>query len=269
VENPIVDDAGRRLFLAGAPQRIVSLVPSLTEVVCALGAAARLVGVTRYCTDPAAIVAGLPRVGGTKNPDLARIVALEPDLVLLNTEENRKEDFDRLLAAGLAVFVSFPRTVNAAADSIERIGTALECERAGRAAAEEIRAAARAGAGGARRRRVFCPIWRNPWMSFNADTYAHDLLSRAGGDNVCAGAPERYPKVELEAVVAAAPEVILLPDEPYVFRARHRAELRAASDDPAWRAVPIHLVDGKALSWYGPRTAPALRYFRERIGSSR
>jgi ABC-type Fe3+-hydroxamate transport system substrate-binding protein len=266
MERPTIDDAGRAVALAGPPRRIVSLVPSLTEVVCALGAASRLVGVTRYCTDPADVVSRLPRVGGTKNPDLARIVALRPDLVLVNTEENRKEDFDRLAAAGLRTFVSFPRTVAQAADSVERIAAALGADDEGRALATEIRAARREAVARRRPRRVFCPIWRNPWMSFNHDTYAHDVLLCAGAENVCGEAGERYPNVDIEEVIAAGPEVILLPDEPYRFTERHRQELPALSDSPAWRAAPVHLVDGKALSWYGPRTAAALRYFAEKMG---
>ena len=125
--------------------------------------------------------------------------------------------------------------------------------------ADEIHAALAAASPPASRR-VFCPIWRNPWMSFNRDTYAHDVLLRAGGENVCAAESERYPNVDIDAILAAAPEVILLPDEPYRFAERHRQELRALID-----SARIHLVDGKALSWYGPRTAAAVKYFREKL----
>jgi ABC-type Fe3+-hydroxamate transport system substrate-binding protein len=260
MEGPIIDDAGRTVALERPPRRIVSLVPSLTEVVCALGAAERLIGVTRYCTDPVEVVRRVPRVGGTKNPDISRIVALDPDLVLVNSEENRKKDFDLLHAAGLRTFVSFPRTVAEAAESIERIGLALGLADEGRRLAAEIQAALDAAAPSAPRR-VFCPIWRNPWMSFNRDTYAHDVLLRAGGENVCAAESERYPNVDIDAIIAAAPEVILLPDEPFHFTERHRQELRRMSG-----SASIHLVDGKALSWYGPRTAAAVKYFRQKIG---
>ena len=99
-------------------------------------------------------------------------------------------------------------------------------------------------------------------MSFNRDTYADDVLRLAGGDNVCADAAERYPRVDLERIAAAQPEVVLLPDEPYRFAARHRRHLTALGDTPAVRRGRVHLVDGKALTWYGPRTADALRYFR-------
>jgi ABC-type Fe3+-hydroxamate transport system substrate-binding protein len=259
----LVDDLGRPLSLAAAPRRIVSLVPSLTELVCDLGCGERLVAVTRYCTEPAAVVAGLPKVGGTKTPDLEALGALRPDLVLLNAEENRREDLAALAAAGLPVFVSFPRTVAETVAAVARLGAALHAPVPAGALAVRIEAALTAARPAALARvRVFCPIWRRPWMSFNADTYAHDVLAVCGGDNVCAASPERYPRVELGDVAAADPEVVLLPDEPYPFADRHRSALGALRTTGAWRDQRIHLVDGKALSWYGRRTITALPYFR-------
>lgn len=259
------DDLGRRLAFAAPPHRIVSLVPSLTELVCALGRGDRLVGVTRYCTDPPALVAALPKLGGTKNPDVERIVALKPELVLVNAEENRHQDFQALMSAGLTVLVSFPRTLEGSERTIERVGEAIDAAAPASAMAAEI-AASRSEAP-RRRVRVFCPIWRKPWMSFNRDTYADDLLRCAGADNVCADRPERYPVVDLDAIARADPQVILLPDEPYPFAERHRASLGRLSGTSAWRDGLVRLVDGKALSWYGPRTVPALRAFRRLLGA--
>jgi len=254
------DDLARRLLLAAPPQRIVSLVPSLTELVCALGCAERLVGVTRYCTDPPEVVAAVQRVGGTKNPDLDRILRLAPDLVLVNSEENRHEDFQGLSAAGLSLFVSFPRTLEAVAGSVVRLAAALGAETAAASMVIEIEEARQSVP--LRRARVFCPIWRKPWMSFNRDTYGHDLLLCAGGENVCAGYGERYPIVDLAAVAQADPEVVLLPSEPYPFGERHRGLLGALDDTATGRTGRIHLVDGRDLFWYGPRTAPAVRTLR-------
>lgn len=257
----IVDDLGRQLELA-PPQRIVSLVPSVTELLCDLGAAERLVGVTRFCTEPAAVVAGLPRVGGTKTADCDAITALRPDLVVMNSEENERAHFTALEAAGQSIFVSYPTTVAAAARGIERLGRALGAERIAQQMAQRIDATLAALQGAAAPPvRVFCPIWRKPWMSFNADTYCHDLLASAGGENPCAGAAARYPVVELEAIHAADPQVILLPDEPYPFAERHLESLAALHGTSAWRAGRVHLVDGKALSWYGRRTVAGLEEF--------
>jgi ABC-type hemin transport system substrate-binding protein len=255
----LTDDLGRRVELATPPHRIVSLVPSLTELVCSLGRADRLVGVTRYCIEPAEVVATLPAVGGTKNPDLRGIIDLRPELVLANAEENRREDFQALVDAGVTVWVSFPTTLETAAASIVGVGEAIDARPEAAALAAAI-AAGSAGRGG--RARVFCPIWRKPWMSFNRDTYAHDLLRCAGGDNVCAGEAQRYPMVDLEAVARADPEVVLLPSEPYPFAERHLAYLGPLAQTAALRDRRVHLIDGKALSWYGPRTVPALGFLR-------
>jgi ABC-type Fe3+-hydroxamate transport system substrate-binding protein len=263
VQRPIVDDAGRPVRSDEAPHRVVSLVPNLTELVCCLGAAADLVGVTRYCTEPAPVVASLPKLGGTKNPDVAAVVALRPDLVLVNAEENRREDFERLRDAGLRLFVSFPRSVEAAARSIENLGVVLHrAENARRLGAEIDRALAELAAEGPPRCRYFCPIWRKPWMTFNRDTFPHDLLRHAGGENVCGDAATRYPEVDLEELASRRPEIVLLPDEPYPFSEKHLDRLEALAETPACRRGRVHLVDGKALWWYGPRTPGSLRAFR-------
>lgn len=257
----VEDDAGRWLALLAPPARIVSLVPSVTELLCHLGAASRLVGVTRFCTEPAAALVSVARIGGTKTPDCERIVALSPDLVVVNSEENQRQDFERLVAAGITVLVSFPTTVAAAAVSIRRLGRAVDAESCAETLAGAIDDALQVRVAPPPRR-IFCPIWRSPWMSFNGDTYCSDVLGHAGGVNLCATAPRRYPEVTLDAIAAAAPDVILLPDEPYAFSARHFEVLAPLHGTPAWRRGRVHLVDGKSLSWYGPRTVEALRVFR-------
>lgn len=256
------DDLDRVLALDAPPRRIVSLVPSVTELLCDLGAADRLVGVTRFCTEPPAVVSRLPRLGGTKTADCDQVVALHPDLVVMNSEENERAHFDALLAAGLPVFVSFPTTVAAAGEGIARLGAAVDADAAAHTLAAGITAAlASLRPLALRRPRVFCPIWRKPWMTFNDETYCHDLLAAAGSDNICAAAEPRYPEVDLAEIAAADPEVILLPDEPYPFATKHLPSLASLHASTAWRTDRVHLVDGKALSWYGARTAPALGLF--------
>ncbi len=259
----VQDDLGREVQLPEPAGRIVSLVPSVTETLFALGCGDGVVGITRYCTEPPAAIALVERVGGTKNPDVARIAALVPDLVLVSAEENRREDFEVLERAGLTLFVLFPVRARDCVDLLRRIGqlTGTAACAARMAAALEERLAHAAPAAG-QARRVFCPIWKNPWMSFNRDTYAHDMLANAGGENVCAAYAERYCTVTLDAMAAAAPEVILLPDEPFVFTPKVLPALAPLHDTPAWRAGRVHFIDGKALSWYGPRTARALAYLQ-------
>jgi ABC-type Fe3+-hydroxamate transport system substrate-binding protein len=251
--------------LAGRePRRIVSLVPSLTEALFALGLGERVVGVTEWCVHPAAEVARLPKVGGTKTPDLAAIRALAPDLVIANREENRRRDVERLQAAGLAVWVSYPRTVREGAELLgELAGLGASEERRREVVDPTLEAVARAEArppGPVPR--VFCPIWRNPWMSVGRDTYAHDLIRLCGGENVFADRGDRrYPRVAEEEIRAAAPEVVLLPDEPYRFEERDARELRGW-EIPAARDGRIHLIDGTLVSWYGPRIRGAIETLR-------
>lgn len=258
----ITDDLGRRIAPLPSDARLVSLVPSITELLCDLGAAEQLVGVSRFCTHPPAVVGAIEKVGGTKDPDCERIAALRPDIVFVDRDENRREDFDHLTAAGLPIFVAHPRTVPGVARTVTAVGQVIGRADTSTSIAAGIEAAlSPVAAAMTEPVRVFCPIWRNPWMSFNQSTYAADLLRQAGGVSVCHGeAP--YPVVRLDEIAEQMPEVILLPDEPYVFRAKHVALMDRLSDTPAWQSSRIHLVDGKAMFWYGARTPGALKQLR-------
>jgi ABC-type Fe3+-hydroxamate transport system substrate-binding protein len=236
--------------------RIVCLVPSLTETIAHFGRLDELVGRTRYCVEPAGSIEGIEAVGGTKNPDCRRIIELAPDLVVVNKEENRVEDFETLQEAGLCVHVTHPRTVGEALDMLTELGRAVgadeaadllvaECRRALDEAARLARDAAQVTA--------FCPIWRNPWMTFSAETYVGDVLRSAGFANVFADEAGDFFEVTIEEVVNRSPHMVLLPDEPYVFGSEHCSELHDAGV-----AAPCVCLDGKDLSWYGPRIAGAL-----------
>lgn len=259
--GPFVDASGAALVLPAAPRRIVSLVPSITEILFALGLGDAVAGCTVYCTEPAAGVAGKPRVGGEKNPRLDAIRELGADLVVANVEENVREHVDALRGWGIPVYVTYPRTVAEGIQLVRDLGAVTGATQRGAAIADGLdaalirtRAARRAGP----RPRVFCPIWRNPYMTVGRDTYAHDMLAACGGDNALADRPGRYPTVTLEEVAAAAPDVVLLPDEPYRFRRAHVADFTPFADVPAVRDGRIHLIDGKLLTWYGPRIGTAL-----------
>lgn len=238
--------------------RIVSLVPSTTETVCRLDAADQLVGVTRFCVEPAAALQALPRVGGTKNPDLEAIAALRPDLVLVNAEENRAEHI-AWLRARLPVLEQTPRSVVEAAAAVRELAQALDRLAAAQPILLAIEAQLAAAAVHDLQRRpvaVFYAIWQQPWMSVNADTYIHDLLRRAGGRNVCAAATERYPRFEPEDLAALQPELVLLSSEPFPFEDPHRAEL--LQQRPFGVELPVLLCDGRDFCWHGARTADGL-----------
>lgn len=251
--------------------RIVSLCPSLTELVYDLGRGDALVGRTKFCRHPADRVATVEKVGGTKDPKVARIIALAPDLVLLNEEENRREDAEALAAAGIPLHVSFPRDAQDTAEMVRSIGDAVDAADAAARIAADIEsrsarvraAAATRAARGARAPRWSYLIWRRPWMAVNGDTFVHALLAQAGGVNVFADLPTRYPSVEPAALAAADPDVVLLSSEPFPFAEQHADELAAETGLPRER---FRLVDGELLSWHGSRTPEGVDYAARVLG---
>lgn len=219
--------------------RVVSLVPSITEAVAQARPDA-LVGATDWCTHPAGL--DVTRVRGTKNPDLAAIRSLSPDLVIVNKEENRELDVRRLRKSGVRVWVTDIETVPQAVASLER----LFAQALGWGIPDWLTQARRLWCGEVPpvTRRVAVPIWRDPWMVVGPTTFTSDLLRRLGWENVFAAGSDRYPNVGLEAIDNAGADVVLLPDEPYVF---------TASDGPeAFARTPTELVSGRLLTWYGP-----------------
>lgn len=239
-----------------APRRIVSLVPSLTEALFAFGVGDKLVGRTRYCTQPPRAVGKVAKVGGTKKVDVARVLELKPDLVVAVREENTREDVEMLMQAGIPVFLGSPETVVDAAEMLRELAGRVEAPQAEKVLQPIERTLQRLRVRTGISRRVFVPIWKGPYMSVGSDTYVHDVLKTCGGENVCGGST-RYPAVTLEEIEALQPEIVLLPDEPYPFSAEDLPEFHSL-DIPAARSGRIHLVDGKLLTWYGPRMAGSL-----------
>jgi ABC-type Fe3+-hydroxamate transport system substrate-binding protein len=265
------------------PRRIVSLVPSLTESLFLLGVGDRVVGRTEYCVEPAGRVESVPTVGGTKSADVDAIAALSPDLVLVNQEENTPAIHRDLVALGVPVHLSFPKTVADAVALLHELAALLDVAAdhpalarldAAVAAMERLRA-------NTTPRKVFCPIWMDPLMTIHGDTFISDVLDLCGGQNVFLDRPRRYPlaadlgraaawdeqrvglrdtrypRVTLDEVVDRQPEVVLLPDEPHPFTEADAAVFRAL-DVPAAKQGRVLRVDGKALCWYSPRLADAL-----------
>ena len=258
----ITDALGRPFAVGKPPERIVSLVPSLSEALFAFGLGERIVGVTRFCVEPREGVADKAKVGGTKSLDVAAVGALRPDLIIASAEENRAEDVRRLIGGGWPVFVTLPTTVRGAIDLLGQLAVLTGSADAARPIIEEAEqalAAVQAANASQEHLRVFCPIWRNPYMTIGPDTYIHDVIVVCGGRNIFAGRRERYPKVELAEMAALDPEVILLPSEPYRFHQRHQADFAAFPQVAAVRRGNVLLVDGRMLSWYGPRIGGSLR----------
>lgn len=254
-QRTVVDALGRTVVIGARPARIVSLVPSLTELLFDLGVGDRVVARTDYCIHPADALASLPSVGGQKDPALDALVALAPSLVVVAKEENLKRDVERLDDAGVPVFVTDVRTIDDALLLPATIGALCDADPA-RIASLEL--AMRRGVDEARafaatqpRCRSFCAVWKDPWLGANHDTYLQSVLALCGADDVCIDDPRRYPKVALEAVLAQRPAVILLPSEPYPFGAGDVEALQGAIDP----GISVRLIDGTLACWYGARMA--------------
>jgi ABC-type Fe3+-hydroxamate transport system substrate-binding protein len=289
----VFDDRRRSLAFAAPPKRVVSLVPSDTLNVAALGCAGALVGCTDYCELPADVVARLPRVGGTKNPRLDEVVALLPDLVIANQEENTRGDLEALAQRGVRVYVAFPRRVADGLAHLARLARILGVDADGDvkrllACAYQEHRAAEDARKGARAVRAFCPIWMKPLMTIHGDTFISDMLDLCGAANVFAdrerryplaadtgsAAPlpaeqvgqrdVRYPRVTLDEVVARAPEIVLLPDEPHPFT-EEDANVFRALDIPAARRGAVVRTSGKDLCWYGARSVEGIPRVRELV----
>lgn len=237
---------------AHGPQRIVSLVPSVTELLVQWGFAARLVGRTRYCIEPRWIRNTVPTVGGTKDPDLDRIRDLAPDLVILEQDENPKAVADALTALGIPWLALEIRTVQDCAQGLRLLGGRLGVPDLAEARAAALEAALK----GRRRKgpRALVLIWKDPWMSAGPDTYLGDLLRQGGFTPV---GPDRYPALTLPDLEALDLSLILLPTEPFRFNRRHQNELQKL-----FPGVSVHLVDGQALTWYLSRTEAGLDLVR-------
>lgn len=266
--------------LGYVPNRVVSLVPSLTESLYDLDLGDRLIAVTDYCVRPANAVECSARVGGTKNPDIERIIELQPDLILLNDEENRRVDAEILHHAGIPIWVTRPRSISDALNLLWDIMAVFdhgvmsarvrEIERAydyQQASVQTITPV-----------RVFVPVWRDPWITFTNQTYMHDVVRVCGGFNVFSDyetespsenesmksetygtqGSQHYPRITAEDIINAHPELVLLPDEPYQFE-QVDGDFFHQLDIPAARTGRIIMVDGSLLSWYGTRTGYALR----------
>lgn len=257
--------------------RIVSLVPSWTETLFSLGAGERVVGCTRYCVEPPEGVRGLPKVGGTKDVDLAAVIELRPDLVIANREENPRRAIEALQARGVSVLLTFAQSVREAVSELREVGRASGTEEAAENWArriereiEEAEAAARAR----RSLRVAALVWRDPWMAAGPQTYIDDLLRLCGAENVFSDRRRRYPlaadlgsgpahepgerdtrypRFSLEELRARSAELVLLPDEPYAFAEQDATELRAHLP-----GVLVEPCSGKDLCWYGVRMAEAI-----------
>lgn len=275
--------------LGEAPERIVSLVPSMTESLFTLGFGSSVVGVTEYCTQPAGPLNHVVRIGGTKNLDIEAIKSLDPQIVFANQEENTEGDIDALLEAGIQVWMTFPKNLDDTMDNLRDLLAIYHTDKPAMIlnSLQMSLDWALAAAVDAPKVKYFCPIWMDAtgdepwWMTFNEHTYPHSLLTAMGGENIFADRERRYPlgadlgegegeelddrdtrypRVTQEEILEAEPDLILLPSEPFEFGVPHKEKLQELlAFTPAVRNDNIVFVDGSLITWHGVRLGKALQ----------
>lgn len=259
----VTDWRGRSLGREGGFERIVCLVPSLTETIIRLGAGERLAGRTRFCVEPAGEVERIPALGGTKNPRLEKIIELRPDLVIANVEENPREAVEELEEAGIPCYVCFPRSRREALAVMEDLGRLAgveqEAEKLLVKAEEDLAAASERVTSWPERSYIYL-IWQRPYMAAGGETYISQLLSHLKLSNLLAGAGERYPVLEeVKGASRFRPDLVLLSTEPFPFTEKHIPEVsQGLAALFGYAPEDVRVVDGRWASWYGWRTCFAL-----------
>lgn len=251
----MIDQLGRTVDVPVAPQRIISLVPSQTELLYDLGLGERVVGITKFCVHPETWFHSKHRVGGTKKVDIDKVRALKPDLIIGNKEENTKKDIEAL-AKEFPVWMSDVRDLPGALDMIGRVGDLTGTS----AKANEMRSGIERAFGALKPLEptltVAYLIWREPYMAAGHGTFVNDMLRRCGLENVFDEGDARYPEITPQELAEADPDLILLSSEPYPFNEEHIADLNMICP-----GTPVRLVDGELFSWYGSRLLRSPAYF--------
>ncbi len=258
-KRTFTDQLGREIQVSFPPQKIISLVPSQTELLFDLNLNEKISALTKFCIHPKELVVNKEKVGGTKTLNLDKIGALKPELIIANKEENTQAEIEDL-ASKFPVWVSDIQNLNDALDMIQRVGAITDTEGKALQISDSIRKLFRDLKPLHPPLRAAYLIWRKPYMSVNRHTFIHDMLERAGFINVCAAATERYPEISETALAELNPDVLLLSSEPYPFGEKDIQELG--------RILPvcqIALVDGELFSWYGSRLLHSPDYFRKLV----
>ena len=255
----IVDQINRKVILNEyPPKRIVSLVPSQTELLHDLGLNDEVIGITKFCVHPQSLFKNKTRVGGTKNVNIDIIISLKPDLILANKEENVKEQIEALEKIA-PVYVSDVNNLDDALDMIENVGALTGKTQNSKLITENIHSQFKKLQATTGKLKTAYLIWRAPYMTIGGDTFINDMLSRCGLQNIYAN-EKRYPQITLEGMKAKGAELILLSSEPFPFKEKHIAEIKAVLLN-----IRILIVDGEMFSWYGSRMLYAAQYFSELI----
>jgi ABC-type Fe3+-hydroxamate transport system substrate-binding protein len=255
-QNIVKDQIGNTLLVTHPPQRIICLVPSITELLFHLGLGNRVVGITKFCIHPTAWFTTKERIGGTKNVNLKKVMALQPDLIIANKEENVKEQIDAL-AKTIPVYTSDINNLETALQMIAAIGKLTHTVKKAASIVTKIEKNFAGLSKLPTPKKVIYLIWRNPYITIGGDTFIHDMLHKMGLGN-CYAKEKRYPTITTDALKKKKPEWVFLSSEPYPFKEKHIAELQELLP-----TATIILVDGELFSWYGSKLIKSPQYFKK------
>jgi ABC-type Fe3+-hydroxamate transport system substrate-binding protein len=245
MQKNVVDQTGRKVSISQFPKRIVSLVPSLTDILHHLALENETIGITKFCVHPAEWIKEKIIIGGTKNPDVHRILSLQPDLILANKEENNKEDVEQL-SNHFPIWVSDVIHVKDQVALIQQLGEITNRENQAKDLNDKINLAYQSILPTTNKQKVLYLIWQKPWMAAGQETFINSVLSALGFTNVIR--QTRYPILTQDEIIHLKPDVVLLSSEPFPFKEKHLVELQSLLPQSK-----IKLVDGEIFSWYGPR----------------
>jgi ABC-type Fe3+-hydroxamate transport system substrate-binding protein len=259
-----IDQLNRTIELKKVPDRIVSLVPSQTELLIHLGLSHKLVGITKFCIHPYEVVKSINKVGGTKNFHIDKIRSLNPDLIIANKEENEKSKLKDLIK-DFPVWISDVKNLNQAIRMINEIGLITNKENKAKEISQKINNQFnQLNLIKKTDKKVLYIIWQNPFMSINRDTFINDMIKKCGWQNVCSEYNSRYPKLSIEEIKQLNVDIILLSSEPYPFKEKHKIELQKE-----FPKSKIKIVDGELFSWYGNKLLESTDYFIKLIKANK
>ncbi len=251
------DQIGKTLLLSSTPQRIVSIVPSQTELLSELGLDDEVVGITKFCVHPEAWFRSKTRVGGTKSINIEAVKGLAPDLIIANMEENTKKDIEALEAIA-PVWTSDIRNIEDALEMILAIGALVDRNERASQIANEIKTRFEAIDMKQHLERILYIIWKDPYMAAGRNTFIQSMLDAAGYVNAIEDPDSRYPELTVEDIQKIQPEKLLLSSEPFPFKRKHTEEVR-----DTFPGIEVQEVDGELFSWYGSRMLKSASYFKD------
>ncbi|MEX2597321.1 MAG: helical backbone metal receptor [Salibacteraceae bacterium] len=256
-ENLVKDQLGRTLTLPHRPQRIVSLVPSQTELLFDLGLGDRVVGITKFCIHPERWFRTKTRIGGTKSVNLKKIIQCQPDLIIANKEENTESDINKL-SEKYPIWISDIKSLESALEMIRDVGFITDSNVESVEIEKEVRSRFDKLSNNKKAKKVLYLIWKDPFMAAGRDTFINEMLQFTGFENAISSTESRYPSLSVDNVNKLNPELILLSSEPFPFKGKHTEEVKKLFPD-----IPVIEVDGERFSWYGSGLLKSPYYFEK------